>query len=667
MRLSTSTPSRRNFRLIPTLLALALLISLFSASSVQATPQLDPQLSRSFRVDALMQKAQFEPVRLLVTLDAAFQPEGAMAINAVNNQRAAISAVSNRVTSGLATAKLNYKLIAAYDAFPVIALEADKATLIHLANLPEVKYIQEDIPEAPTDVSSGNLIGLSNVISAGWTGSGWTVAVLDTGVQTSHPFLSGKVVAEACFSTTSGTSSVSVCPNGASTSGNTPGQTGAGAGRNCTVSGCEHGTHVAGIALGKNFSGGPGYEGVARDATLIAVQVFSRFNSSTDCGGTAPCVLAYNSDVLAALNWVYGLRTSYNIASVNMSLGGGGYTSACDTDARKPAVDNLRSANIATVIAAGNNGYTNRISAPGCISTAVSVGATTDTDTVASYSNRASFMSIYAPGSTIDSSIPTNTYANYNGTSMAAPHVAGAWAAMKQKYPTWTVSQVLTQLQNTGVSITNSGFTRPRMKLDSAIGGGPPPTATPIPATATPTRTATPGGSTNVSYNGTFTSTCPKYRRTNTGTPPTSLNSSATNVCYGAQAFRVAVSGTYTMTMTAGTFTNGSTTNDDGFFTLYQTTFTPSNALTNAKKADDDSGPGYKPAMSFSLTAGTTYVLVSTTYGNGYTGTYTNNITGPGSITLTTGGVSSFSGVPGILVQPGVDSGVVAPGGGGAD
>ncbi len=655
--------SHRTARLLSILLVVSTLIALFATSTVptSATPSLDPQLDRQTRLDALMQKADVGTVRLLVTLDAAFQPEGNIPATSARSQRNAISATANRVLNGIAN--LNYKLIATYETIPVIALEADKATLIQLANLPEVKYVQEDVPERTSDVSSGNLVGLPAAIAAGWTGAGWTVAILDTGVQKTHPFLSGKVVAEACFSTSSGSTSTTVCPNGGSTSGSTPGMSGSGAGVNCTVSGCEHGTHVAGIAAGKNFSGGPGYDGMARDANIIAIQVFSRFNSSTDCGGTAPCVLAYNSDVLAALNYVYStLRLSYNISSVNMSLGGGGYTSACDTDARKPAVDNLRSANIATVIAAGNDGFTNKISAPGCISTAISVGATTDSDTVASYSNRASFMSLYAPGSAIDSSIPTNTYANFNGTSMATPHVTGAWAAIKQKNPTWTVSQVLTQIQSTGVSITNSGFTKVRLKLDAALGGGGA-TSTPTPS-PTPTLTPVPG---SVTYSGTFTSTCPKFRRPNgPANPPTSLSTSATNVCYGTKIFNVATTGTYTFEMTSGTFTNGSSSNDDGFFVLYQNSFTASSGLTNALQSDDDSGAGYKPKFSRSLTAGVTYILVTTTYSNGYTGSYTNVISGPGAITITGGSSAAaptFSPVSGVIVGSGGNTNS-QPGGG---
>jgi len=131
----------------------------------------------------------------------------------------------------------------------------------------------------------------------------------------------------------------------------------------CTgATGCDHGTHVAGIAAGKSAS----FSGVAKDANLIAMQVFSRTGTS---------IGAYSSDVVKALERVYVLRGTYNIAAVNMSLGGGLFAANCDgtESLRKAAIDNLRSVGIATVIASGNDGSTISMGALACISSAISV------------------------------------------------------------------------------------------------------------------------------------------------------------------------------------------------------------------------------------------------------------------------------------------------------
>jgi subtilisin family serine protease len=97
----------------------------------------------------------------------------------------------------------------------------------------------------------------------------------------------------------------------------------------------------------------------------------------------------------------------------------------------------------------------NAISFPACISSAISVGSTTKQNAISGFSNSASFLSLLAPGSAIISSVPGGGYGTFSGTSMAAPHVAGAWAVLKSAKPSATVSQVLTALQNSGVPITD--------------------------------------------------------------------------------------------------------------------------------------------------------------------------------------------------------------------
>jgi subtilisin family serine protease len=331
--------------------------------------------------------------------------------------------------------------------------------------------IQENETNITTLSSSNPVIKARDSWDSGVNGGGKNkiVAVLDTGVQSSHPFLSGKVNIQACFST-NGTNVVSNCPTGGIS------QYGAGSAAPCTYSSsCSHGTHVAGIAAGKSADLASNYHGVARDADIMAVQVFSRFNNQSDCGGaTAPCTKSYTQDQIDGLNYV-GLgaliqaifNSSKRIVSANMSLGSNSTsTSYCDTDTRKPIIDTLKNLKVATVIAAGNSGSFG-ISTPGCISSAVTVGATNNADAITF--NRHPNLDLFAPGVGINSSEPVSNYAPKSGTSMATPMVAGAFAILSARLPSNSVDENLKVLQDTGVNVsyTNTGttYTEKRLRL----------------------------------------------------------------------------------------------------------------------------------------------------------------------------------------------------------
>ncbi|MFZ4795645.1 MAG: S8 family peptidase, partial [Blastocatellia bacterium] len=388
-----------------------------------------------------------------------------------------------------------------YDKLPIMALRVNASGIESLHQSDNILDIQEDALYRTSKAQRGSLVGGTNAWASGFTGEGQTVAILDTGVDKNHPMLAGKVVSEACYSTTNAqNSSTSVCPEGASSS------TEVNSGLHCPT-GCEHGTHVAGIAAGKTvIVRDESFSGVAKDANIIAIQVFSQFNSDAQCGGAgkAPCVSAYGSDVISGLLRVYDLRNTYSISSANLSMGGGQFYSNCDSDngATKAVIDLLRAANIATVVASGNEKYTDSLASPACISTAVSVGATLDTaNTVATYSNSAAFLSLLAPGSGITSAVPGAGYETKTGTSMASPHVAGAWAIAKQKSPSASVQTILSVLQATGVNVTDTrnSIVKSRIAIDRAI---------PLLAPNAPTRlVATAISTTRISLTWTDTST----------------------------------------------------------------------------------------------------------------------------------------------------------------
>ena len=170
------------------------------------------------------------------------------------------------------------------------------------------------------------------------------------------------------------------------------------------------------------------------------------------------CAWSYDSDQIRGLQRVVNRAGDLNIASANMSLGGGSFAADCDTDnaALKAIIDQLLTAGAATVIAAGNDGFTSAIGSPGCISTAFTVGSTTDTDAVSGFSNLSGTVDVLAPGSSIESSVPGTGFAVFNGTSMATPQVTGAIAAIAScARPGTTINDIEAALVAKGTNVAD--------------------------------------------------------------------------------------------------------------------------------------------------------------------------------------------------------------------
>ena len=257
-------------------------------------------------------------------------------------------------------------------------------------------------------------IGAPVAWKAGLNGAGVTVAVLDTGVDDTHPDLATQIVGEQNFTTTASTDD--------------------------TVG---HGTHVASIIAGTGAASAGQYTGVAPGAKLLIGKV---------CGDTN-CA---ESDILAGMAWA-----APRARVVNMSLGG---PDTAGIDPLEQAVNDLTARyDCLFVIAAGNDGTTAPVGSPASADAALAVAAVDADDQLAAFSSRGPRVGdhavkpdIAAPGvnivaaraahGTIGTPAANPAYTSLSGTSMATPHVAGAAAILAQEHPGWSELQLKTAL-----------------------------------------------------------------------------------------------------------------------------------------------------------------------------------------------------------------------------
>jgi len=341
-----------------------------------------------------------------------------------------------------------------------IAVEISKNDLRELNNNPNVESVIIDKPIHAFLQESVPLINATSVwqiqiSGTNITGIDETICIIDTGIDFSHPALIEKN--KTC---------VIDCYNKACV-------------ENCSVNDDNgHGTHVAGIAAASG-----GINGVAINANLIGVKVLDSIGSGS------------SSDLEAGIDWCIANAATYNISVISMSLGTDCdlypqycYNTYCDEEVTEQSlalkIDNATTHNISVIAATGNNGNKTHISSPACITNTTSVGASDKNDLLATYSNRNNLTDLIAPGTDINSTIPTGScelcdssgYKVLSGTSMSAPHVAGAFALFRQFFRLQnnrvpTPSEIKTTLNSTGVAIYDSGtgLTFSRIDIYSAI------------------------------------------------------------------------------------------------------------------------------------------------------------------------------------------------------
>ncbi len=368
-----------------------------------------------------------------------------------------------------------------FKTLPVMALQVNEKGLKELEKNPNVKKVYQNQLRKHSLASSTIQIQANQAWARNQAGDGVAVAVVDAGFINYHDMFNGadKVLEEACFTTNATIQGIRVFSNcwpDNSTTRIGPGS--ANPSGNPTSAGNDHGSLVAGVAAGKADEYSPILTGVAREASVIAVNVFSRVENQNFCGldslfGVA-CVVALDSDVLAGLDYVYSLRNQHDIAAVNLSLGGGAFRNACDVQSVYTAVINrLKNAGIAVVAAAGNDGSGTTISEPACVSNAIAVGSVGDTNVVSDFTNSNNLIDFWAPGENIRTSngVCVNCYETVNGTSFSAPHVTGAFAILKSYNKNLTVDEITTALKTTGLPIRDplNGITRPLIQISDAL------------------------------------------------------------------------------------------------------------------------------------------------------------------------------------------------------
>jgi thermitase len=333
----------------------------------------------------------------------------------------------------------------------VVRVEGDPAAAAKRLNRSSLVLYAEPnrilkVSAIPNDPRFGELYGMDRIDAPeGWDAAGLgafpasggvKIGIVDTGIDQTHPDLSGQTVAcarsQGLLPILSGSIEVGQCADDN-----------------------DHGTHVAGTIAAK-ANNGVGVAGVAFNADLVICKAL---------GG--PLGTGSTADVANCINWV----ASQGARVISMSLGGG-----ASTTLQNAVANAWNNGNGAVIVAAAGNDGDSTLNYPAAYAQVISVAATDSQDAHASFSNANADVEIAAPGVNVLSTVRGGGYGTLSGTSMATPHVSAVAGVLRQLFPSENATAIRNRLDaavnDLGPAGRDATFGFGRVNLCKAAGGG---------------------------------------------------------------------------------------------------------------------------------------------------------------------------------------------------